>query len=242
MIDSPHACQFCGRYVLEVEGWAESLKPGHQVLTPWGNDPTVFHGYYHLACVRTSEFGPKFRTELLNWICQKDHLITVRGKDGLLHDTVRTGLGYTQHLTATASGDIYENRRFDRWVFAENAGPVHFLDIDQTRALSEGKPLRGNNGGRHALLPTDPGDAVTGWGLVEVLDFLHVRDIYQEMIDGSAPEYSFWRGAPKGSSYVSTYSLSAVRPIPSDVAEFFQNYLQRYTLKSPEQVRSNGDR
>ncbi|WP_433562652.1 hypothetical protein ACQP1O_35095 [Nocardia sp. CA-151230] len=241
MLHTPHACQFCGRYVLEVEGWAESLKPGHKVLVPWDDDPSVFHGFYHWSCVRASEFGPKFRTELLNWVCQKDQLITVRGEDGLLHDTVRTGLGYTRHLATVGGGDIYESPRFDRWVFAETAGPVHFLDIDQARVLSEGKPLRGNNGGRHAFLPEDPGDVVAGWGLAEVLDFLQVRDVYQDMIDRFAPEYSFWRGSPKGSSYILVYSLSAMRPVPSDIAEFFQNYLQRYTLKIPEPVRTNGD-
>ncbi|MFE3188714.1 hypothetical protein ACFXHA_06865 [Nocardia sp. NPDC059240] len=229
--DSPHACQFCGRYVLEVEGWAESLRPGHKVLAPWSDDPMFFHGCYHWSCVRASEFGPKFRTELLNWICGTEHLVTARGEDGLPHDTMRTGLGYTRHLATVPSGDIYESLRFDRWVFAETAGPIHFLDFDQALALSQGKPLRGNSGGRPAFLPERPGDVIAGWGLDELLNFLRIRDLYQDLIDGNAPEYSFWRGAPKRSGYVLTYSLSAIRPIPGDVSEFFRHYLPRYALE-----------
>ncbi|MRH92883.1 hypothetical protein GFY24_36625 [Nocardia sp. SYP-A9097] len=242
MFDKPHACQFCGRYVLEVEGWAESLQPYHRILAPWDGDTTYFHGSYHLSCVRAFELRDQFRTELLNWVCRDDHLLTVRGDDGRLHDTVRTGLGFTEQISALSAGDIFESPRFNRWVFAETAGPIHFLSIDQVQTLCGGLPLRGDNGERRTFLPNSPGDSIPQWSLVELFDFLEVQDLYQNLLDSHAPEYRFRKGAAKGSGYVVGYSLSAARPIPEEVTDFFRDYLRRYTPKQLADARTTDDR
>lgn len=231
MFHDPNSCTFCGRFVLEVEGWAESVEPYHRILATWDDEATFFDGSYHFACLRSFDRRAEFRAELLSWICQTDHTIDIRGEDGQLHELPRIGLGYTAKIATIPSGEIYENNRFNRWVYAENDGPVHFLELDDVAALTRGTAVRGDQGGGKTLLPKDPGPVIAQWDLTELLDFLDIRDLYQDML---LPEYKFWRGSSKGSGYVLTYSLSCLRPIPADVGEFFVEYMSNYTPKRLE--------
>ncbi|WP_067695687.1 hypothetical protein [Nocardia jejuensis] len=234
MFHDDDMCTFCGRFALEVESWAELVQPYRSMLATWDDEVTYFYGYYHHDCVRKFKRNSEFRAEMLGWICQGDHLITVRGGDGDLHDLRRIGLGYTDRVATLGAGEVFEDHRFNSWVFAEYAGPVHFLTLEDAEALARGLRLRGNAGGTSRFLPEDPGPAVAQWDLAELLDFLEITDLYRPMVEDLQPEYEFWGGGAKGSGYVLEYSLSCVRPIPVEVGDFFSSYLSDYTRKRIE--------
>lgn len=235
MFHEHYACHFCGRFVLDVQGWAESTQPYHQILSPWDDEQTFFDGAsFHLSCLRSFDRRGEVRKEFIDWITQTRNLITVTGTDGLRHEIARTGLGYTDLIAELPSGTVYEDPRFNQWVFVEYAGPYHFLELKSAETLRRGEPLRGDTGVNSRVLPKDPGTKIEKWSLPELLDFLEVRDLYQQMLDTAAPEYHFYEGGHSRAGYVAEYSLSALRPIPEDVTSFFRQYLPEYVPKRLE--------
>lgn len=228
-------CHFCGRYVLEVDGWAESIQPYHQMLATWDDEQTFFGGSsYHLACVRTFARRAEFRKEFVDWITTGDTLITVRGTDGRDHEINRIGLGYTKRIAELPSGEVYESPRFDRWVFIEYAGPHHFLSARDAETLSRREKVRGDAGGDKTVLPTQPDSQLKAWALPELLKFLEVSDLYREMLDQGQPEYRYLSGGQGPAGFVLGYSLSALLPIPEDVTSFFRQYIPEYIPKRLE--------
>ncbi|MGW4529514.1 hypothetical protein ACWEOI_01050 [Nocardia sp. NPDC004340] len=135
---------------------------------------------------------------------------------------------------ACADGDIYEDPRVNRWVFIEEAGPYHFLGLDAVEALGAGDRIRADGGGTSLILPTEPDPGIESWNLPELLDFLAVRDLYQGLLDHLEPTYKFWEGGVGRAGYILTYSLSAIRPLPSSIGNFFARYLPTYTSKRLE--------
>ncbi|MFE6862801.1 hypothetical protein [Nocardia sp. NPDC057668] len=235
MFHERYSCHFCGRFVLEVEGWAESTQPYHQILAPWDDEATFFGGAsYHLACLRSFDRHAEVRREFLAWITVTRDTISLMGTDGLQHESTRTGLGFTERVAVLASGEIYESPRFDRWVFVESAGPFHILDLERAETLGRGERLRGNDGVHSQLLPADPGKRIEKWDLPALLDFLQIRDLYQGLLDDYAPNYRFFEGGHSRAGYVADYSLSAYIPLPDDVTTFFAGYLRDYVPKRLE--------
>ncbi|APB01543.1 hypothetical protein [Nocardia seriolae] len=234
MFHERNACHFCGRFVLEAEGWAESIPPYHTILATWDDESTVFNGSFHLGCVRNFERRGEFRQAIVDWLTTTNRLITVHDEDGQPHEISATGLGYTNKIAKLSDGEIYEDPRFNRWVFIEAAGPYHFLELEAAEALRAGQRVRGDGGGTSAVLPTEPAANIESWSLPELLGFLEIRDLYQELLDTLEPQYRFWEGGPGRAGYILTYSLSAVRPIPIGVGAFFDRYLQSYAPKRLE--------
>ncbi|MFE3954964.1 hypothetical protein ACFXPS_12340 [Nocardia sp. NPDC059091] len=227
-------CHFCGRFVLEAEGWAESIPPYHTILATWDDDANFFTGPFHLGCIRGFERRGEFRQAMVDWLTTTNRLITVHDEDGQPHEISATGLGYTEKIAELPDGEIYEDPRFNRWVFIEEAGPYHFLELDAVEALRAGGRVRGDGGGTSAVLPAEPDPSIESWNLSELLDFLEVRDLYQGLLDDLEPKYKFWEGGLGRAGYILTYSLSAIRPLPGSVGDFFARYLPNYTSKRLE--------
>ncbi|MRH89496.1 hypothetical protein GFY24_18935 [Nocardia sp. SYP-A9097] len=234
MFHERNACHFCGRFVLEAEGWAESIPPYHTILATWDDDANFFTGSFHLECVRTFENRGEVRRALVDWLTTTSRLIVIHDEDGQPHEISSTGLGYTEKVAELPDGEIYEDPRFNRWVFVEEAGPYHFLELEAAEALRAGDRVRGDSGGTSAVLPTEPDASIESWSLSELLDFLEVADLYQGLLDNLEPRYKFWEGGFSQAGYVLTYSLSAVRPIPDRVHDFFGRYLPDYAPKRLE--------
>ncbi|WP_040855436.1 hypothetical protein [Nocardia niigatensis] len=234
MFHERNTCHFCGRFVLEVEGWAESIPPYHTILATWDDDATFFTGSFHLECVRSFDRRAEFRQALVDWLTTTSRLVVVHDEDGQPHEISSTGLGYTEKVAELPDGEIYEDPRFNRWVFIEEAGPYHFLELRAVEALCTGERVRGDSGGTSAVLPKKPAANIESWNLPELLDFLEVRDLYQGLLDTLEPKYKFWEGGFGKAGYVQTYSLSAVRPIPNSVRDFFAQYLPGYGRKRLE--------
>ncbi|MFF2231748.1 hypothetical protein [Streptomyces anulatus] len=225
-------CHFCGRFVLEVDGWAASVQPYHQVLATWDDERTFFSGaHYHLQCLRTYNRRAEVRKAFADWITTDDTLLPVRGADGQDHELNRIGLGFTERIAELPSGEIYENPRFDRWVFIEYAGPFHILDARDTEALGHGGRVRGDTGGGKTVLPVTPPARFAKWALPELLSFLEISDCYQDMVDTGQPEYQYLSSGKNSYGFVLGYSLSALLPIPEDVTKFFRKYLPEYIPK-----------
>ncbi|MBL1075188.1 hypothetical protein JK358_12375 [Nocardia sp. 2] len=220
--------------MLEVEGWAESIPPYHEILAPWDGERTFFNGAFHFSCVRAFDRRSEFRQSIVDWLTTTERLLTVRGTDGVDHEISRPGLGYTDRIADLPSGQVYEDPRFNQWVFVEWAGPCHFVKMKAAETLGHGGTVRGDDGGRMTVLPTAPGPGIAKWALPRLLDFLDVRDLYQDLVDDLQPEYEFWDGGPGKAGYVLEYSLSAIRPIPEDVIGFFSEYIPEYIPKRLE--------
>ncbi|MEU0540327.1 hypothetical protein ABZ319_10685 [Nocardia sp. NPDC005978] len=228
-------CHFCGRFVLEVEGWATSIQPYHQVLATWDDERTFFSGaYYHLNCLRAFDRRSEVRRAFADWITTNDTLLTVRGADGLEHEFNRVGLGFTERIAELPSGEIYENPRFDRWAFIEYAGPFHILDARDAESLSRGAAVRGDAGGGKAVLPKTPPAGIAKWALPQLLEFLEIEDLYRDMIETGEPEYRYLSSGKNAFGFVLGYALSAQLPIPADVTEFFRQYIPEYIPKRLE--------
>lgn len=153
MFHERNACHFCGRFVLEAEGWAESIPPYHTILATWDDESTVFNGSFHLGCVRNFERRGEFRQAIVDWLTTTNRLITVHDEDGQPHEISATGLGYTNKIAKLSDGEIYEDPRFNRWVFIEAAGPYHFLELEAAEALRAGQRVRGDGGGHRLFYP-----------------------------------------------------------------------------------------
>ncbi|MFD3507567.1 hypothetical protein [Nocardia sp. NPDC058666] len=234
MIDDDEACRFCGRYVLEVDGWAESLQPYHQMRASWDVNASFFRGSYHLACVRNFSERDTFRSEAATWISTVEDVVTLRRGDGETYDVQRRGLGFIDAVALLPSGNVYENPRFNRWAYVENAGPFYFIDMNEAEALGRGERVRGRSGGMSRLLSKDPQVDISEWDLQRLLEFLEVRDLYQEMLDTREPEYQYLRSGRNRAGFVLTYSLSCVQEFPVDVSDFFGEYLSTYVRKRLE--------
>ncbi|WP_278265757.1 hypothetical protein [Nocardia sp. AG03] len=234
VIDDEDACRFCGRFVLEVDGWAESLPPYHQMRASWQENANYFWGSYHLGCVRKFPERDTFRREAAIWISTIEDVVPIRGGDGQVRDLPRRGLGYTNRVASLPSGEVYESPRFDEWAYVEAAGPFHFLDRERARALARGERVRGSDGGRSVVSSGDPGVDIARWDLVELLDFLDVRDLYQEMLDTLEPRYHYVGSGRNRFGLVLDYALSCVQAYPSDLVDFFGRYLVDYVPKRLE--------
>ncbi|MGV9409188.1 hypothetical protein ACWDOP_04665 [Nocardia sp. NPDC003693] len=235
MFHEDEHCHFCGRYVLEVEGWAASVQPYHRVLATWDDERAFLSGaYYHLECVRTFERRTEVRRAFAEWLTTDDTVVSVQGPDGQVREFDRIGLGFTERIAELPSGEIFENPRFDRWVFIEYAGPFHILDARDAEALSRGGRVRGDNGGGKAVLPAVPPARIAKWRLPELLEFLRVTDLYRAMSDTAEPEYRYLSSGKNAFGFVLGYSLSALLPIPDDVVEFFRQYIPEYIPKRLE--------
>ncbi|WP_181699442.1 hypothetical protein [Nocardia sp. GTS18] len=234
MIDEDEACRFCGRFVLEVEGWAEVIQPYHQIRASWDANTNFFWGSFHLGCIRNFPERAMFRREAATWISTVEDLVQIRGSDGVLREVPRRGLGYTDLLAQLPSGVIYENPRFNEWAYVEESGPLHFIDMNRAQALGRSERVRGSDGGRSVLLSGDPQVDVSNWDLPELLDFLDVRDLYQDMLDTLEPRYHYLDSGRNRFGLVLDYSLSCIQPYPPDLAHFFGEYLAGYVPKRLE--------
>ncbi|MFJ9362856.1 hypothetical protein ACIRRA_00340 [Nocardia sp. NPDC101769] len=217
-----------------MEGWAESVQPYHLILAPWDDEANFFEWPFHLECVRGFDRREEFRKSITDWITTVEDTITVLDEDGQSHEIRRTGLGFTNLVAQLPTGRVYENPRFNEWVFIEHAGPYHFVDLKAAEALSRGEDVRGSDGEGAAVLPEDPGAEISRWSLPQLLDFLTVRDLYQQAMDELEPDYQYWGGGYGMAGFVLNYSLSIIRPIPGEAAEFFGGYLPSYVKKRPE--------
>ncbi|WP_297616170.1 hypothetical protein [Nocardia sp.] len=204
------------------------------ILAPWDDEANFFEGSFHLECVRRFDRRVEFRAAVVDWITCVNDQVTVLGEDGQNHGIPRTGLGFTNLVAELPTGEIYEDPRFNQWVLVEYAGPFHFLALKTAEALGRGERVRGNEGQRAVVLPGDPGAEISAWSLIHLLDFLAVHDLYQPMLDAFEPDYEFWDGGQGRAGFILNYSLSALRPIPEDVSEFFRRYLPSYVLKRLE--------
>ncbi|MEU4598318.1 hypothetical protein [Nocardia sp. NPDC023988] len=234
MIDDDEACRFCGRFVLEVDGWAESMQPYHQMRASWDENASFFWGSFHLGCIRNFPERETFRREAAAWVSTVEDVVLLRGGDGETHEVPRRGLGFTDLVARLPSGELYENPRFNEWAYVEESGPFHFIDMHRAEALGRGERVRGSAGGRSILLSKDPQVDVSTWDLVELLDFLDVRDLYQEMLDTLEPKYRYVDSGRNRFGLVLDYSLSCIQAYPSDLARFFGEYLSGYVPKRLE--------
>lgn len=234
MVDEDEVCRFCGRNVLEVDGWAESIQPYHQMRASWDANANYFWGLFHLGCIRNFPERDIFRREAAAWVSTVEDVVRIRGGDGEVREVPRRGLGYTEMVARLPSGVVYESPRFNEWAFVEESGPLHFFDMERAAKLGRGERLRGSDGGQTALLTDAPQVDVSRMDLVELLDLLGVRDLYQEMLDTLDPKYRYLSSGRNRFGLVLNYSLSCVQPYPPDLAAFFGQYLSGYRPKRLE--------
>ncbi|MFF7194220.1 hypothetical protein ACIOC1_06035 [Streptomyces sp. NPDC088197] len=225
-MNGPNACQFCGRYVLQVPGWTTFVKSYRMLLAPWDPQEVFLEGSFHHSCLRTSPYRREFRADALRQLTQGDHDVEVEF-EGRTRQQRRPGMAFTEQVFFGASGELFRHANVDSWVFVEKDGPWHFLSADDVRTLAAGSPLRKSSEAGTTRLPSDPGESVAEWTLPELLDFLEVRDLYQEVLDRLEPEYTFWEFNAIAPKYFLDYSVDCVQPLPAELAAFCATYTYR---------------
>ncbi|MEW2522478.1 hypothetical protein [Actinacidiphila alni] len=221
-----NACLFCGRYVLQVPGWTTLLKSYRMLRASWVPDEAFLEGAFHHSCLRVSPHRHAFREDALLMLTRGDHDIEAE-IDGKVLRHRRPGMAFTEPVYSGPSGDLFRHVNTDDWVFVEKSGPWHFLSAAEVRTLTADGVLRKSVETGPTRLPRDPGESVGDWSLPTLLDFLEVRDLYQEVLDRLDPEYTFYEYSALPPKFFLDYSVECVQPLPVDLVEFLGGYTYR---------------
>jgi hypothetical protein len=60
-----------------------------------------------------------------------------------------------------------------------------------------------------------------------LLDFLEVRDLYQDVLERLDPAYEFYEYAANPPKYHLDYSVECMQPLPADFVDFCADYTYR---------------
>lgn len=222
-----NSCFFCGRYVLQVPGWTTQVMAYRMLRSPWDADqPFLGDGVFHFSCLRAFEHRAQFRADARTMLTSGDHDIQVT-VDGAPVTSRRPGMGFTEPVFSGESGELFRHVNTDSWVFLEKEGPWHFFEARDVLALTEKGSVRMDGGAERALLPRRPGGDVEQWSFAALLDFLGVRDLYQEVLDRLDPEYTFFGYSELAPKFLLEYSVECTQPLPGDLVGFLASYAYR---------------
>lgn len=213
-------CFMCGRYVLQVPGWTARVMAYRMLRSPWDAD-AAFLGdtALHFSCLRTFVHRDEFRADLVEMLTSADHDIEVLS-EGHAVTARRPGMAFTERVFAGSSGEVFRHVNTDSWVFVEKDGPWHFLEAKDLKELAVSGTLRLSSGGEPALPPARPEGRVNDWPFATLLDFLRVRDLYQEVLDTLDPEYSVIAYTELPLRFLLEYLIACTQPLPEELARF----------------------
>jgi hypothetical protein len=224
--DDVTACLLCGRYVLQVPGWTMQIRAYDMLRSPWDeNHPFLGDGALHFSCLRGSADRDWFRAETLEIYTSYDPSVTieVEGKPEIMN---RISKGYVEQVFSDSSGDLFRHVNTDDWVFIEKKGPLHFFEPEDISVIQRGEVLRQSAGGM-TRLPREPDSSLERWSLDQLLDFLGVTDLYQDVLDTLRPEYKFFEYGASNPKFVLTYSLDCDVLLPESLTRFLAGYSYR---------------
>lgn len=215
------ACAFCGRFVLDMDGWTQFLtvSRGLELAAPDGSAGTRLSGHLHHSCLRASPQRTLFREAFLQ-------LATTSGHDPL---TGRQGWQYEVPLHEGPESSVYFAERTGQFLVVEHAGPWYVMTRAERDTLRDTGELLGRSGVWTGVLPqaVDNGPRpVQSRPLPELLDGLGVLDLYEEALRPGALRYSPYEYFPD--RRILNYSLSVPVPLPADARAFLADDRQDF--------------
>lgn len=226
-MDDVTACVFCGRYVLQVPGWTIPIRAYYMFRSRWDQDRTFLgDGALHFSCLRNCIHRDWFRADAVELFTSYDHQVVIE-VEGRPEAMSRIGKGFVEKVFSDGSGDLFRHANTDRWVFVEREGPLQFFDPEDIAKIQRGEVLRQSTGGCGTRLPREPGSPVERWSLDQLLAFLGVTDLYQDVLDMLHPEYQFLEYAAADPKFILAYSITCDVRLPEKLTRFLAGYSYR---------------